>query len=819
MASSSISTFPASQTSLTILILGSGGREHALAYKLAQSKRVSKVLVAPGNGGTAIMGGKVTNVLEKWGGSTGYESIAQWAREQGVDLVVPGPEQPLVDGAEVVFRKAGIPVFGPSPAAALLEGSKSLSKAFMARNSIPTASFRSFTSDQYTQASEYIQSNPFTSGRCVIKASGLAAGKGVLIPESTDEAIEALKSVMLDREFGDAGDEVVVEEYLTGPEISVLAFCDGYSVVPLPAAQDHKRIGDGDVGPNTGGMGAYAPAPVATPDIMERVMKESLEPTLKGMREEGHPFVGMLFTGFILTSDGPKVLEYNVRFGDPETQALMLLLSDETDLAEVMLACVERRLDSVKLAYRDGHAVSVVLASQGYPGKYPKGIPMSIPPMPEGVQVFHAGTAIKGDTGVTDGGRVLAVCAFAPSLRQAVDMAYSGVELVEFEGKTFRRDIAYRALAAEPAPLTSTASSSSIPQRPVTGLTYASAGVSVENGNSLVDNIKPIVKATRRPGADASIGGFGGAFDLSAAGYSDPILVSGTDGVGTKLRVALEYGKHDTVGIDLVAMSVNDLIVQGAEPLYFLDYFACSALDIQVAQDVITGIATGCLESGCALIGGETAEMPGMYHGDDYDLAGFAVGAVERSQLLPRTDIVAGDYLIGLPSDGLHSNGFSLVRKIVSLAGLTYDSPTPWSEDVPLGESLLRPTRLYIKPLLPGIKSGLFKGMSHITGGGFTENIPRIFSDPALQGLGVEIDLRTWTLDPVWKWLMSAGNVAPLEMARTFNCGVGMVIVVGANEVDAALQSLTEGGERAFVMGKVTDKSGVQYVGMDTWSV
>ena len=295
--------------------------------------------------------------------------------------------------------------------------------------------------------------------------------------------------------------------------------------------------------------------------------------------------------------------------------------------------------------------------------------------------------------------------------------------------------------------------------------------------------------------------------------------MSGTDGVGTKLRIALEHSKHDTVGIDLVAMSVNDLIVQGAEPLYFLDYYACSKLDVKVAADVVTGIAQGCLEAGCALIGGETAEMPGMYAGDDYDLAGFAVGAVERSLLLPRNDMIPGDVLIGLPSSGLHSNGFSLVRKILALSGLTLDSPTPWSTSTPLGETLLTPTRIYIKSLLPGIKAGLFKGMSHITGGGFTENIPRIFSDPSLAGLGVEIDLGTWQLAEVWKWLMRVGNVAPVEMARTFNCGVGMVIVVGAAQRDAALKSLKENGEEAFVMGRVVQRPGVEYLGMDKWAV
>ncbi|KAL7418516.1 Bifunctional purine biosynthetic protein ADE5,7 [Cryptotrichosporon argae] len=806
---SEATTFPAPATDLVVLLLGAGGREHALAFKLAQSARVKRVLVAPGNGGTALMGGKVGNVQVAWGGSAGYVGVTAWAQANAVDFVVPGPEQPLVDGAELAFRKAGIPVFGPSPAAALLEGSKTLSKAFMARHSIPTAAFRNFSLSQYAEAVAYIESAPFASGRCVIKASGLAAGKGVLIPETTVEALAALKSVMVDKAFGDAGDEVVIEEFLTGPEISVLAFSDGYTVLPMPAAQDHKRIGEGDTGLNTGGMGAYAPAPVATAEVMERVVKDVLEPTIRGMRQDGHPFVGMLFTGFMLTADGPKTLEYNVRFGDPETQALMLLLDDETDLAEVMLACVERRLDSVRLGYREGYAVSVVLASEGYPGSYPKGVQMTInPEQPEGVHVFHAGTTIKDGTGVTDGGRVLAVCASAPTLRAAVDLAYAGVERVDFAGKTFRRDIAYRALAAEEP---------SAPAAEPVGLTYAAAGVSVDAGNALVEAIKPVVKATRRPGADGNIGGFGGAFDLAAAGFRDPVLVSGTDGVGTKLRVALSYGKHSTVGIDLVAMSVNDLIVQGAEPLYFLDYYACSKLEVAVAADVITGIAEGCLQAGCALIGGETAEMPGMYHADDYDLAGFAVGAVERNLILPTPDMTAGDVLIALPSSGPHSNGYSLIRKIVTLSGLTLDSAAPWEPGQTVGDALLTPTKIYIKPLLPGIRAALFKGMSHITGGGFTENIPRIFADHP--GLGVTLDLTAWQLPPVWTWLMRTGNVAPAEMARTFNCGVGMVIVVAHDKVDAALASVREAGEPdAFVIGKVTNTPGVAYTGMETWA-
>ena len=414
---------------------------------------------------------------------------------------------------------------------------------------------------------------------------------------------------------------------------------------------------------------------------------------------------------------------------------------------------------------------------------------------------------------MTDGGRVLAVCASARTVREAVDLAYSGVDLVKFEGMTYRRDIAYRALTAE-----STTSQPTVASGSGAGasLTYAAAGVSVDAGNELVEQIKPVVKATRRPGADSVIGGFGGAFDLAAAGFRDPILVSSTDGVGTKLRVALSYGKHSSVGIDLVAMSVNDLIVQGAEPLYFLDYFGCSKLDVPVAADVVTGIAEGCLQAGCALIGGETAEMPGMYHGDDYDLAGFAVGAVERSLLLPRPDIMAGDILVGLPSSGAHSNGFSLIRKIVTLANVSLQSSAPWDPSQTVGDALLTPTRIYIKQLLPGIKAGLYKGMSHITGGGFTENIPRIFTKES--GLGVKIDLNTWELPKLWRWLMEVGSVSPVEMARTFNCGVGMAIVVGEEKVSQALDSLRSHGEEgAFVMGEVVRAPGVVYVGMERW--
>ncbi len=333
-----------------------------------------------------------------------------------------------------------------------------------------------------------------------------------------------------------------------------------------------------------------------------------------------------------------------------------------------------------------------------------------------------------------------------------------------------------------------------------TGLTYADAGVDIDAGEALVDRIKPLVKATQRAGADGSIGGFGGAFDLKAAGFKDPVLISGTDGVGTKLRIAIDTGILDTVGIDLVAMCVNDILANGAEPLFFLDYFATGHLDTDKAAAVISGIAKGCTESGCALIGGETAEMPGMYEGDDFDLAGFVVGAAERDAMLPRhDDMAAGDVLIGLASSGPHSNGYSLIRKIVEISGLSWDDTSPFADGQTLGQSLITPTRLYVKSLLPLIRSGKISGLAHITGGGLTDNTPRMLP----KRLRAEFDFESWERPAVFKWLQETGNVSEDEMRRAFNCGIGMVICVKPNDVMEILSALEESGETANVIGQL----------------
>jgi phosphoribosylformylglycinamidine cyclo-ligase len=334
---------------------------------------------------------------------------------------------------------------------------------------------------------------------------------------------------------------------------------------------------------------------------------------------------------------------------------------------------------------------------------------------------------------------------------------------------------------------------------------YADAGVDIDAGNRLVEMIRPLVRATARAGAGAEIGGFGGLFDLKAAGFDDPILVAATDGVGTKVKIAVETSRHDTIGIDLVAMSVNDLVVQGAEPLFFLDYFACGKLDPAVGADVVKGIAAACREVGCALIGGETAEMPGVYRGRDYDLAGFAVGAVARNALLPRGDIGAGDVIVGLTSSGLHSNGYSLVRRIVEIADLSWDNPAPFEPARRLGEALLTPTRLYVRSCLAALReTKAVKALAHITGGGFTENIPRVL--PA--DLAVSLQLERVPVLPVFQWLATAGKVAESEMLRTFNCGIGMVAVLDRATADAACERFAKHGETVVRLGEVVAAAG-----------
>ncbi|EMR08026.1 phosphoribosylamine-glycine ligase [Pneumocystis murina B123] len=768
---------------MKLLIIGNGGREHALSWRLSKSPRVEKIFVAPGNGGTNGLYGIVENVEI---GPLEFEKLVKFAVSNDIDLVIPGTEVPLVAGAEEYFRKAGIYFFGPSKKAAQMEGSKAFSKDFMKRHNIPTAKYKNFTS--YELAKEYILQVDYD---VVIKASGLASGKGVIVPESKSHALTSLHEIMENKIFGIAGDEVVIEERLIGEELSILAFSDGYTIKLLPPARDYKRLYDGDKGPNTGGMGCYSPS-ISTLSLLEQIRKEILQETIDGMRKEGFPFVGLLFTGIMLTSDGPKVLEYNVRFGDPETQTVLPLLHEDTDLLEIILACIERRLDFVQLHINPLFSVCIVLAAKGYPYSYEKEKLIDIGTIGDEAIVFHSGTAISESKElVTTGGRILSISATGITLEEAAKNAYKNIKSIFFENMFNRNDIAYKECDTNKKKLKDI-------------VTYLSSGVSIDTSNNFLSIIKSKIQTTKRLGSDAIIGGFGGIFDLKKLNYKDPLLVSTIDGIGTKIKIAQAINRHDIIGIDLVAMNVNDLIVQGAEPLFFLDYYACRKLDISNATSFIDGICNGCIMAGCALIGGETAEMPGIYYNKDFDSAGAAIGIVERKNLLPSFEIMkSGDIVLGLGSSGLHSNGFSLIRKIIEKSGLYYNDPAPWDPSTTIGLSLLTPTRIYVKSLLNLVKKGVIKGMAHITGGGFIENIPRILPD----NLMCEIDATSWELPKVFSWLKKAGNVPINDLSRTLNMGIGMVIIVDIMNVSEVLTELKNMGENVYNIGNILNRT------------
>uniref|UniRef100_A0A8D0P7S2 Trifunctional purine biosynthetic protein adenosine-3 n=1 Tax=Sus scrofa TaxID=9823 RepID=A0A8D0P7S2_PIG len=677
-----------------VLVIGNGGREHTLAWKLAQSNHVKQVLVTPGNAGTASSE-KISNTDVS---VSDHAALAQFCKEEKIEFVVVGPEAPLAAGIVGNLTSAGVRCFGPTAEAAQLESSKRFAKEFMDRHGIPTAQWRAFTKPE--EACSFIMSADFPA--LVVKASGLAAGKGVIIAESKEEACKAVQEIMQDRAFGEAGETIVIEELLEGEEMSCLCFTDGRTVAPMPPAQDHKRLLDGDHGPNTGGMGAYCPAPQVSKDLLLKIKDTILQKTVAGMQQEGVPY-----TGF------------------HEAQAL-------------------------------------------------------------GLEVFQAGTALKDGKVVTNGGRVLTVTAIQENLISALEEAKKGLAAIKFEGAIYRKDIGCRAIAFLQQPR---------------GLTYKESGVDIAAGNMLVKKIKPLAKATSRPGCDVDLGGFAGLFDLKAAGFSDPLLACGTDGVGTKLKIAQQCHKHDTIGQDLVAMCVNDILAQGAEPLFFLDYFSCGKLDLNTTEAVVAGIAEACKKAGCALLGGETAEMPDMYPPGEYDLAGFAVGAMERDQKLPHLErITEGDAVIGVASSGLHSNGFSLVRKIIAKSSLQYSSPAPdGCGDQTLGDLLLTPTRIYSHSLLPVLRSGHVKAFAHITGGGLLENIPRVLP----QKFGVDLDARTWRIPRIFSWLQQLGHLSEEEMARTFNCGIGAALVVSKDLTEQILQDIERHKEEAWVIGKV----------------
>ncbi|MBI4731698.1 MAG: phosphoribosylamine--glycine ligase [Chloroflexi bacterium] len=745
---------------MNILLIGSGGREHAIAWKLSQSPKLSKLYILPGNPGTAALGENITDIS-----IDDHDAVAAFCREKHVDLVIVGPESPLAAGIVDSLSAAGIRCFGPRMEAARIESSKSFAKQFMLQHGIPTARYAVFKN--HTEAVHYLEQVDYP---VVIKASGLAAGKGVILPETKAETLAALEMVMIKRHFGAAGDEVVIEERLSGSEVSLMAFTDGRTVVPMLPAQDHKRLLDGDHGPNTGGMGAYAPAPACSPERVKEIFERVLQPTVDGLREKGALFVGVLYAGLMLTASGPQVLEFNCRFGDPETEAVLPLL--ETDLVRIAEACADGHLADVEIRWKSGAAVCVMLASEGYPGKlvYGKLVRGSRDKFEHGT-CFHAGTRQVGGKIVTAGGRVLGVTAWDESLEAAVKRVYSVVDKISFEGMQFRRDIARRAFAKS---------------------AYAEAGVSIEAGARTVELLKSAVQATYSPAVLAGIGSFGGLFDAAAIkGMRSPVLVASTDGVGTKVKLAAAAGRYRSIGHDIVNHCINDILVQGARPLFFLDYFATSKLTPEITADVVTGIAEACTEAGISLLGGETAEMPGVYADGEFDVAGTIVGVVERGRIRPEPDLGPGDVILGLASSGPHTNGYSLIRKVFE--GVPLETVFP-ELGIPLADALLIPHRSYLNVLYPHLK--LVKALAHLTGGGFIENIPRVL--PA--GVDAVIRADSWQVPALFRLIQQRGGISVEEMYRVFKMGVGMVVIVDKKYVKTFQRSIPE---ETWVIGEL----------------
>ena len=701
---------------MRVLVIGSGGREAAIAW-------------ACGRHGHAV------------------RIAADLPSPIDADLVIVGPEAALVAGVADRCADEGVPCFGPTAGLAKLESSKGFTRTLAQTLGLPSPAFHMSSSVDEALTWWRAFGKPV-----VVKLDGLAAGKGVIVPDTLEDTEAAIRELL---EQG----PIVLEERLTGPECSLMAMCDGTVARPLPVAQDHKRIGEGDTGPNTGGMGAYAPAPI--PYDPDELTATFIQPVLDHLADVGAPYIGVLYAGLMLTPDGPRLLEYNCRFGDPEAQAVLPLVTD--DLAELALACCNGELGDRRIGAA-GASCTVVAAAPGYPAAPITGATIDFGHDSDHSLLFPAGT----DGTVVTGGRVLAVTGIGAGLADARAAAYERMHSVQFPGMQVRRDIGWRSIGAQLQ-------------------SYAAAGVDIDEGTRAVDQMKAAVERTHGAAVLRGVGSFGGVFSLAAIKeMDDPLLVASTDGVGTKVELAARLGKYRGVGMDIVNHCIDDVLVQGARPLVVLDYLASSKLDAAQVAEVVTGMAEACEVSGCALLGGETAEMPGVYADGAFDIAGTLVGVVDRADLLPTGVLEPGDVLIGVASNGPHTNGYSLLRKVFDW--LPMDS-VPTGFDAPLGDTLLRPHRNYLPVLDKVLRSGRVKALAHITGGGLPENLPRVL--PA--GVDARIELGSWPVPPLFRLVRELTVGMPTdELYRTLNMGVGMVLVCSPTEADAVQELVDE---------------------------
>lgn len=742
------------KSQLTILILGSGGREHAMAHTVQQSLRCSRLMVSPGNGG---MPGEQFDVAVD-----DVAGIVALCEKEKVDLVLIGPELALACGVVDALTEIGVKAFGPSKELAEIEASKVYSRALAAQLGIPGPRFATFEKGESDAALAWWKK---LDCAVVVKQSGLAGGKGVVVPDNPEHTHAAIIDACL---IG----QVVLEEMLHGPECSLMALCDGVIGVPLPVVQDHKRIGEGDLGANTGGMGAYGP--VSIPYALDYLSDVFIQPVIDHFTQVGTPYKGVLYAGLMFTKDGPRLLEYNCRFGDPEAQVLLSLLN--TDLVEIALACVAGTLSQVQVKVKPISALAVVMTSANYPSTPLLGDEISGFDYAElNTNVFHGGTTKKQNKIVTSAGRVATVVGVGPTLADARSHCYSRVEKISFAGSYYRRDIGWRA--------------------PATGLTsYSSAGVNIDEGNRAVELLKQSVASTSTDNVLRGIGSFGGALDVSfLKEFDHPVLVASTDGVGTKVELAARTGRVRGTGIDIVNHCINDVLVQGARPLFFLDYLASSQIKAEMVADVVAGMSEACAKADCVLLGGETAEMPGVYAPGAFDIAGTLIGVVDKKNLLPRHGITAGDVLIGIASNGPHTNGYSLLRKILEWLPLDI-APPPLTR--PLIDALLEPHRSYLDVLNGVLQDSRLKALVHITGGGLVENLPRVFPD----GIAATVSISSWPKPPLFEFVESLVSLDTEELYRTLNMGIGMVLIVAPENVEEIQSLITE---ETWVIGQL----------------
>ncbi|KRZ74434.1 Trifunctional purine biosynthetic protein adenosine-3, partial [Trichinella papuae] len=801
-----------------------------LIWKLSQSEHVGKIFALPGNFGIASLP-KTQCIVED------HACVEYFCVKNKVDLVVVSPEASLADGVVDTLTTLGIRCFGPTKAAAQIESSKAYGKLFMQRFDIPTAEFEIFTDSE--KAKLHIKCCEYDAW--VVKASGLTeSGSGVYISTSDDQACNAVDDLINKEVHAAAGKEIVVEKLLVGKELSALCFTDGYCVKMMPLVQNYKHLLDNNCGPNTGGMGACCPYLDISVQHIRFIEECILQKVVNILREEGNLFKGILYVDVMITEFGIRVLEFNCTFGDleaqvcheniiPLTQVLLPLL--ETDLLEILFRCADQTLSQCSICWKTGRfSCGILLAVNGYPllSNVQTGYPIEgLEQCRKDVLVFYAGT--KADSSglpVTSDGRVLCLVGIGNTFPLARKKAYDAAQCINFKGIQYRSDIGNGFLTPNYGILSDPESE--------TSFLDSECSVELSFADDLVKSLVHVCQPIVRPGSGvldySQLGEYGAAFDLRLSGYRDPILISGTDGVGTKLLIAAKAKQYDTIGVDLVAVCVNDILTRNAEPLFFLDCIAQTDLREEVLLALLQGIAKGCLEAGCSLIGGKTACMPGLYARGEFELAGFAVGAVERSQIaLPAKERMEnGDVIIGIASNGFHSNGYSLIKSVLDSQNIELNDPCPWNPQQTVGNeqateeklksspiNLLLPTKIYVNTLLELLRSGRVKGAAHITGGGLVDNIPRILPS----NLIAKIDMSTWPIPDEFLWLASAGSISASEMVNVFNCGIGMVLIVGRKDVPYVEAHLQSRSERFFKIGTVekpkidsTEKSEVEHV-------